>query len=230
MIVGNGLIARRFVGYTADDEKVIFAAGVSNSKNIHEQDFLRETELLKNVMFKYKDRIIIYFSTCSINDNSTNKTPYVQHKIKQENFIKQNADRYYIFRVSNVAGFSNNPYTLLNYFVYKVLTGETFEVWKNACRNIIDIDDMFLIIDKILKEKIFLNQTINIANKENYSVINIVNKIEEHLHKKAYYKEVNKGTDFSLNIDLIGPLIEKLEIKFDENYLTRILKKYYHSK
>ena len=129
-----------------------------------------------------------------------------------------------------MAGFSNNPYTLLNYFVYKIITGETFEVWKNAYRNIIDIDDMFLIVDNILKEKLFMSQTINIANKYNYSVISIVNKIEEHLHKKAYYTEVKKGNNFRLNIALIEPLIEKLQIKFDENYLTRILKKYYHSK
>jgi nucleoside-diphosphate-sugar epimerase len=230
MVIGNGLIAGKFGDYLADEEKIIFASGVSNSKNINSLDFVRETELLKNVLTHHQDKILIYFSTCSIDDNDLNQTPYVHHKLQIEHFIKQNVHNYYLFRVSNVAGFSNNPYTLLNYFVFKILGDQTFDVWKNAYRNIIDIDDMYIIINKILKEQKFLNQTINIANRENYSVPVIIKKIDEHLNKKARYNEVEKGNNFKISISLIEPLIKELEIEFDENYLSRLLKKYYHSK
>lgn len=230
MVVGSGLIARRFRDYAADDEKIIFASGVSNSKNINENDFLRETRLLESILSANKDRILIYFSTCSIEDDTINRSPYVRHKINTEHFIQQHTAQYHIFRVSNVAGTSNNPYTLLNYFVYKILTGQPFEVWKNAYRNIIDIDDMYAIIDKILRDKTHLNKTVNIANMENYSVLRIVKNIETHLNKKANFKEVDMGKNFQLDLSDIEPLIKSLEIKFDENYLSRLLKKYYHSK
>src|SRR5437868_5017689 len=143
MVVGNGMIANRFVSYKTDEEKIIFASGVSNSKNVVKENFLREFELLERTIKTYPRKTIVYFSTCSVADSDLSMSPYVLHKIRVENFIKQNSDNYLIFRVSNIAGTSNNPYTLLNYFIFSILRNQPFTIWKNAHRNIIGIDDMY---------------------------------------------------------------------------------------
>ena len=89
---------------------------------------------------------------------------------------------------------------------------------------------MYSIADDILKEEILLNTTINIANRENYSVPFIIKRIEEHLHKKAIFNEIEKGDNYQIDISIIEPVIKKLNIHFDDDYLALLLKKYYHSK
>lgn len=230
MVIGNGMIANRFSEYKNDEEKIIFASGVSNSKDTIEQNFLREFELLNTTIKHNPGKVLVYFSTCSIEDEELQNTPYVIHKKIIEEFIKKNVSKYYLFRVSNLAGVSNNPYTLLNYFIFNILQNHPFTVWKNAYRNIIGIDDMYSITDYILHQNIFLNTTINIANPENYSVPFIINCIENHLQKKAICIEVEKGDNYHIDISAIVPIISELNINFNDDYLDSLLKKYYHSK
>lgn len=224
------MLASRFMDFEEDEERVIFASGVSNSKNTDKAHFEREIDLLKKTVHDHPRKILVYFSTCSINDADSQNAPYVLHKKEIEQFIRQKVDNYYLFRVSNVAGTSNNPYTLLNYFIFNILQGHSFTVWKNAYRNIIDIDDMYAIIKNILEEKTLLNTTINIANPQNYSVPFIVQTIEDFLKKKAIFTETDRGENYLIDTALIEPIIKSLHLPFETNYLTSILKKYYHSK
>ena len=230
MIVGNGMVANRFISYKADEERIIFASGVSNSKNVVKENFLREFELLKKIIKTYPDKSIIYFSTCSVADNDLSTSPYVLHKISIENFIKQNSNNFLIFRVSNIAGTSNNPYTLLNYFIFNILQNHPFTVWKKAYRNIIGMDDVYKIIDLILKKNLFFNTTINIANPKNYSIPFVIKRIEEHLNKQAVYDEIDKGDNYPIDISSIESIINKLNVQFNDDYLASLLKKYYHSR
>ncbi len=46
MVIGNGMIANRFFNYKNDEGKIIFASGVSNSKDTEAVNFQREFELL----------------------------------------------------------------------------------------------------------------------------------------------------------------------------------------
>ena len=230
MIVGSGMIANRFINYKTDEDKIIFASGVSNSKDTIEQNFLREFKLLDKTIQDNPGKILVYFSTCSIEDEELQYSRYVIHKKSIEKFIKENTNEYYLFRISNLAGVSNNPYTLLNYFIFNILQDNVLSVWRNAYRNIIGIDDMYLIADNILKEKIFLNTTINIANPKNYSVPFIITQIEEHLHKKAICNEIEKGDNYNIDISSVKPIIKKLRIPFNDGYLASLLKNYYHSK
>ncbi len=230
MVIGNGMIANRFMNYKEDKDIIIFSSGVSNSKDTVEENFLREFHLLTQTIKNNPGNTIVYFSTCSIGDGDLAFSPYVIHKKKIEEFIKQNAARYYLFRVSNLAGISNNPYTLLNYFIFNILSGHTLTVWKNATRNIIGINDMHSIIDYFLHQGKNINTTINIANPGNYSVPYIITCIEEHLNKKAACNEIEKGSEYKIDVSKIEPIINKLNIQFNNNYLPSLLKKYYHSK
>lgn len=230
MVIGNGLIANKFMNYTEDETIVIFASGVSNSKETDDESYKREFNLLRQTLSDYAETILVYFSTCSIDDPDLATAPYVIHKKKIEEYIRENAERYYIFRVSNLAGISNNPYTLLNYFIFHIISGHTINIWKNAHRNIIGIDDMYGIINYILKEGKKINTITNIANTKNYSISYIIRYIEEHLNKKAIKKKINKGTDYKIDVSAVEPIINKLNIQFDDNYLPTLLKNYYHSR
>lgn len=230
MVIGNGMIANSFASYKDNEDIIIFASGVSNSKDTVEENYLREFQLLKQTIKDYPEKTLVYFSTSSIQDDDLASSPYVIHKKRIEEFIKKNAPKYYLFRISNLAGVSNNPYTLLNYFIFNILRNHPLTVWKNAFRNIISVDDMYAIVNYFLQKKENINTTINIANPENYSVPYIIECIEKHLNKKAILNEVERGDNYKIDISTIEPLFKELNIQFNDNYLTALLKKYYHSK
>ena len=60
MIIGNGLIAKSFENYNLDC--IIFASGVSSSKEKSRDNFLREVNLLKETISNNPDKKIVYFS------------------------------------------------------------------------------------------------------------------------------------------------------------------------
>ena len=224
------MIANSFASYKDNEGIIIFASGVSNSKDTRDDNFLREFQLLKQTLKDYPDKIFVYFSTCSIQDDDLALTPYVIHKKNVEEYIKKNAPKHYLFRISNLAGVSNNPYTLLNYFILNILREQPLTVWKNAYRNIIGIDDMYALVNYFLQEKKNINSTINIANPENYSVPKILACIEMHLNKKGIYNEIERGDNYKIDTSIIDPVINKLDIQFHDDYLSSLLKMYYHSK
>lgn len=227
MVIGNGLVARRFESYNKEDNFLVFASGVSNSKTKDSEAYNREIKLLRDSVQKYNTKSIIYFSTCSIYDPGEKESAYVQHKLHIEDFIQTHAKQYYIFRISNLAGISANPNTLLNFFFYHVKNGVNFDLWTNACRNIIAIDHAYLIIDHILKHKLFPNQVTNIANPVSHPVKEIISAIEDFLNIKSNYIEIDKGTCFEIDVSSIQLIIQKSGIRFNPEYLRDLLNKYF---
>lgn len=227
MVIGNGMVAQRFESYKKNDAYIIFASGVSNSKNIDAAAYNRELSLLKTIIDKHSDKTLVYFSTCSLYDPAETNSPYVLHKKEIENIIKQNVPHYYIFRVSNLVGRSANPNTLLNFFYHHMKNKINFDLWSNSSRNLIDTNDMFQITDYILQKKIYPNQVINIANPDSYDVKDIISSLENVLSLKANYISIPKGSHFSIDISLILPIIRELKIQFGKSYLPNLIKKYY---
>lgn len=227
MVIGKGMVATAFKDYQRDDDFVIFASGVSNSKNTNTADYEREFTLLKDTIEKYKGKTLVYFSTCSINDPGEVNSPYIIHKLRTEDFIKQNAVSFYIFRVSNLVGKSVNQNTLLNFFYYHMKNKINFDLWSNSTRNLIDVDDMFRIVDHILQRNLFRNKIINVANPVSYNVKDIIAVLESVLGIKANYIPISKGSYFTIDLSLILPIINDLNIEFGEKYLPDVIKKYY---
>lgn len=227
MVIGNGLIARSFEQYTSSEEWVIFASGVSNSKTSVPADFEREAQLLAGTIAGNVAKKIVYFSTSSVNDPDLQDTEYVQHKLRMEGLIQGKAQQYNIFRLSNLAGFSNNPHTVLNFFYQHIIEQLPFELWVNSERNIIDVADVFITVDHVLQNGLFPNQCINIANTENYPVKYIVQTIERFCKKKAIYEEKRKGSTFTIDLAAILPVYRALNVRFDHDYLPALLEKYY---
>ncbi|MGC4038028.1 MAG: NAD-dependent epimerase/dehydratase family protein [Chitinophagaceae bacterium] len=227
MVIGNGLLAKRFYKYSEDKNPIIFASGVSNSTNRLDSEFQREENLLKYTIEKNTDKRLIYFSTCSVYDPALQDSPYVLHKLAMEALIKANQPHYHIFRISNLAGKTNNPHTILNYFAQHVISGSFFHLWKESYRNIIDIDDAFSVCDYIIENNLFLNEVVNIANHQNYRVDQIVSVLEEHIGKKANYDIVHKNSNPKIDVSPTKDIVARLNITFDDSYLQRIIEKYF---
>ncbi|HMG67429.1 MAG TPA: NAD(P)-dependent oxidoreductase [Chitinophagaceae bacterium] len=227
MLVGNGLIAKKFRGYVDDDQFLIFASGVSNSKNTLQTEFEREFELLKQCSTANNEKVFVYFSTCSVNDPVECRSEYVRHKQNVEDFIRSNMEHYVIFRVSNLVGKSANPNTVLNFIAHNIRNTIHFDLWLHATRNLIDVDDFFSIVNHILQNRLFSNQIVNIANPENYPVPEIVKAVEKHFNKKGEYTSQSKGGTFNIDVSGIEQFFSPLKISFGTGYLANLLAKYY---
>ena len=227
MVIGNGMIATRFKEFEADNTTVIFASGVADSGNENTEAFEREKLLLTKAILSAEQRQLVYFSTCSIYDATLMESAYVKHKINMEALITQKAKSFTIFRLSNPVGFTTNNKTVLNFFIQNILTHQPFRVWKNASRNLIDIDEMYTICKYIISEKLFKNAVVNIANPKNYPVPDIIAAIEQHFITKGEYALIDKGYSPQINTSPIQPLFQQFNINFTDRYLTDLLQKYF---
>ncbi len=227
MVIGNGLLAGRFSSFENDDRLLIFAAGVSNSRTRDSSYFNREADTLKKSILENPDKKIVYFSTYSIYDPDENNSVYVKHKLNMEEIVQNQAKQFYILRVSNVAGRSKNRNTILNYFYYHIKNGINFDLWINACRNILDIDDLFFIVDDLLNNGENYSKPVNVGSPVNYPVTELIRTIEQFVGARSNYVEVNKGSCFEMDLTVITPILKKCPTDFNKDYLLNILSKYY---
>jgi len=225
MIIGNGLIASAFKeAFSKSADILIFASGVSNSQESNPENFYREKKLLLETI--REEKLFIYFSTCSLNDESVKNSPYGLHKQSMESIVKL-CDRFIIFRLPQVVGQSKNQSTLTNY-LYKVISNNMrFSLWQYAYRNLIDIDDVTSIANELIRNPLNYGSTINIANRLMISMPNLVEIFEIVLNKKAKYDPINISSNFKVDTELSDNIALNLGINFDNQYIQRIITKYY---
>ena len=229
MIIGNGLIAsafKRAENIFGDFNICIYAAGVSNSLATESQAFEREKTLLLESMKANARKKIIYFSTCSIYDSQKSKSDYVLHKINMETIVTSHKNSI-IFRLPQIAGFSSNNATLLNYLYNKILKNESFNTQINAKRNIVDVDDVVRIVKYFLEFDSSSN-IVNIANPINSTIFELIEIFETLLKKTANFKIVEGGSGYSIDIAQQQYLLNLRNHKiFSERYLINVIRKYY---
>jgi len=226
MVIGNGLMAKRFSAYQNQNEVVIFASGVSDSKSEDEKGFQREVQLITKGLENNPDSLFVYFSTCSINDPSLQHKPYLKHKLNIERVIAGSGNSYMIFRVSNVAGSGGNSKTIFHYLVNAVKEGLPFDLWMHAYRNLIDADDLFALVDYLVSHG-EINAITNIANPVSFHLPEMVSTMENYFGKKANYRKVEAGDFFHIDTSVVEKIALKAGVDFDGDYLRRLLFKYY---
>ena len=228
MVVGNGLMANTFSDYATNNNIIIFASGVSKSTETNKEAFDREIKLLKKTLSTYPGKVLVYFSTCSIYDESVKNRPYVTHKLEIEKLIKKTAGTYLIFRISNVVGPQGNKTTIFNFLANAIKNNREIILWKNAERNMIDCDDLKLIIDSFVTNQNY-NQTINVALKESVLVSDMVKQMERFFGKKAILKIEDKGNELKIDTNEISQILDKIESKKGTgiHYVYSLLEKYY---
>lgn len=225
MIVGTGLIASLFSDN--DSENIVFfASGVSNSSETDPQQFMREENLIRETIANNKDKLFLYFSTCSIYDSSKKNSAYVLHKHKMEEIIKTEMASYLILRVSNAVGSGGNPNLLMNYLVKSLKAGEKITIHEKATRNLIDVSDIKNITLILVANKT-QNTIINIAYPENYSIKTLVDIVENYFNKRTEHTIENKGSGYEISIPETERYFVENNLLEKEEYIINILRKYY---
>jgi len=225
MIVGNGLIASGFLNSSEDfTDYVIFASGVSNSKETSLKAFKREKDLLKKTLYENQNSKFIYFSSI-LADSSTNE--YYIHNLKMERFIKKNSKNYIIFKLPQIIGNIGNKNNLVNHLVKLINKGKKIKVYSDINRAIIDVRDVVDIVN-YCKDKI-TNDVVKFSHIEKVSVIYISLCIADILDKtinlkisKIHNELYNWNTP---NHVIVDEAIKHIGIK-QRGYTNNILKKY----
>lgn len=225
MVVGNGMIANRFLKF--EDESILFfASGVSNSNETDLEAFTREETLLQENLQNDSTKTFVYFSSCDIENPQLNSKLYYQHKLKMEKLVSSYQGNYYIFRLPQVVGHGGNQNTLMNFLIDRIKNGIPFEIWQGTEKNIIDIDDAYNIISYILKNKSSLNSVCNIVNTNYISILELVAIIEETLKKEAIYTTKDLNTSYYYNSTCMNSVLKEFDLEFDSDYFKRLVLKY----
>lgn len=228
MILGSGLLAKAFsVDWQSSRDVCIYAAGVSNSTNRDVSEFIRDRQRLETALNAQRGvDAFVYFGTCSVGDRELQCTPYVQHKIAMEQLVLQHS-KPLIIRLPQLAGHTSNPHTLLNFLHAHIISGEKFILWKNAYRNIIDVADVVTLANVLIKNPAARGRFFNLANMCCLPMLQIVSAMERVVGKRGVYQVLERGYRYEIDVKDMQVVLKKTGIVFDENYLTRVLRKYY---
>lgn len=157
MVVGKGDISSVIID---KEEITFFASGVSNSKCSNPAQFSRE----RNLLFKMpRNQHLVYFSSLAIYYGFS---PYISHKRRMEQLVKDLFDSYTIVRIGNIS-WGNNPNTLINYLkahpeaevqkVYRhIIDKDEFQYWLSMIqpktRNEMNVPGRFVWVPDLMRE------------------------------------------------------------------------------
>lgn len=228
VIVGSGLLAKAFARRLSGRAGLcIYAAGVSNSGCSDAREFERERARLSASLLESRDATaFIYFGTCSVGDPELLGVPYVQHKLAMEQLVARHPN-HLILRLPQVAGVTPNPHTLLNFLHARISRSETFSLWRNAHRNILDVEDVAEITEQLCADPGMRRLTMNVANPISYSMPEIVRAMEQVVGKRALYDEFQRGNHYRIAVEPMLRALGAKDIGFGDDYLNRIIRKYY---
>lgn len=227
MIIGNGLLAQAFRPvYEHDPELVIFASGVSNSRETRAEQFTQEREMLRAAC--KMEKALVYFSTCSVHDAELAQTPYVRHKLELEAIVAQ-LPRFAIFRLPQVVGRTPNPHTLTNFLFQQIKNGSEFSLWRHARRNLIDVEDVAKIANCLLQQHSAEQIITNIACPFSVNMFDLVQVFEDVTGIKASYKLVEAGGSYAIDTKLACSVAPQAGVVFDDFYIKHLIQKYYGS-
>ena len=225
MIIGKGMIAQAFNDfYSNDDEILIFASGVSNSKTESDSEFIRERNLLLKHLQLGKH--LVYFSTTSILDDLRSNSPYAEHKKHMENLVISSS-KFSIFRLPEIIGKSSNVNTLTNFYFDNIVNNREFSLWVDVKRNLVDIEDVVMIANEFISDHQSRNQVIEIVAEQSTKSLDIIEILESITGIKARYIprespifETSKKSSFLA-------ASQTVKIPASLHYTESILKKYY---
>jgi nucleoside-diphosphate-sugar epimerase len=228
-VIGDGMLARSVQRlWQPGDQYRVFASGVSNSKCINSEDFKRETLLLANEISKLDKReTLIYFSSCSVEDKTQlDKSMYLQHKLFMENLVKR-CNKYQIFRLPQVVGDNKGKKTIIAFFYESIINGEKLLIEKGSLRNFIDVDHVVKFCKAATESGMYANSTHNISNPASVKVEQILKVIEEVTGFTADVEFIQGRETYSPKSEIVKTFSKRLDILFDNEYLKRLITKYY---
>ena len=226
MIIGKGLLAQAFARDWQEHPSVaILAAGVSNSSETDPQEFAREHRLLQQTLANAAHTRIVYFGSCAVGNPLEVPTPYIVHKARMEALILADP-RGQVFRLPQVVGSGGNPNTLVNFLRARIESGEHFQVWAHAERNLIDIDDVARIATHVLQHAQDYPRMMALADLRSSNMLTIVRQLEQTMGRKGNYVVLEKGAPFPIDTDDCQRAASRCGIALGSGYLAALLAKY----
>ena len=224
MVVGSGLLGSNMSLFDNNEDILIFASGVSNSKETNENEYMREFNLLKTFIGTKKK--LIYFSTCSVLYECLHQSKYIIHKKFIEEFIKNNFQNYIIFRLPNVVGNTNNKHTSFNFFKNNLLNNLPINVERNSTRYFIDVDDVVGSTKTIILDEGQNKKEINVCFNNKIDIFNFIVLMSKQIGVNPVMVLSDNGCSHDIdNTDFIDQ-IDKTYKKINNDYNLQIIKKY----
>jgi len=224
MIIGNGLVSSVFNKNKKDYKNyLVFASGVSNSKETNKEQFIREKELILKSIHENKNLTFLYFSSVLVGITNND---YYNHKLAMEELIKKETDNYVIFRVPQIIGNLGNKNNLVNYLRDSIINGSEITIRQMVQRALIDIEDLEKIVNYC--KDACDERTLFLSHIEKTDIIELVRIISDKLKIPAITKmdfEFMDDNWFENNSRTIRQAIECHEIN-SVGYTEKIIKKY----
>jgi nucleoside-diphosphate-sugar epimerase len=229
-LFGRGLLARSFAPhFEGDPGAVIFASGVSDSTCIDEGEYAREEKLLRQAIEDHAQaKLFLYFSTCSIFDPSASESHYVKHKRRMEDLVSRH-EAHLVLRLPIVIGAGGNPRALVRHLAERIASGQVVEVWKNAGRYLIDIEDVVAIGRDLVARESAINERINVSAPHDTALPELVAALGRVVGKEPLCRYVERGSRYVVDTGRIRNSLKRQGIRFDDSYVERVLRKYYGS-
>jgi nucleoside-diphosphate-sugar epimerase len=228
VVIGAAMMARAFTRLRTRRWVVVCASGVSNSFETDPAQFERERHVLEEERKARPDALLPYFGTCSVYHPDRIDTPYVQHKLRTEALLAESRGDYLVLRLPLVIRPSERAKTLPSFLHARIRNGESFEVWSRAMRYPIDVDDVVRIAARFVDEPALINRRINVALRP-YPVMDFVRIMERIVGREARVVLRDKGGTYEVSCPELQELHAKLQLDRSEQYLERVLRKYFAS-
>jgi UDP-2-acetamido-2,6-beta-L-arabino-hexul-4-ose reductase len=227
-VIGGGMVARAFASPLLNHtDVIIYASGVSNSDCADLAHFERERTLLSASLSEASGASpFIYFGTCSVYDPDAQKKDYVRHKLEMEALVLSHPQGR-VIRLPQIAGPKPSPNTLIASLVAKVRAGVVIQVWQDAVRNIIDIEDVVRIVQVLATQNFLDKRVINVANPKSISVMDLIHAIEYCLDICSRVEIIKKGALYEIDTHALRDIVKMAGVDFGPNYLVNAIKKYY---
>ena len=224
VIIGSGLLAKSFASRFQDDSSVvIFASGVSNSLESRPEAFEREREMLQGALAA-TDAKLVYFGSCAVGNVDEQPSPYLSHKRQMEEAVLKSGHGL-VLRLPQVVGRSGNPNTLGSFIRDCLLTGRHFSIWRNAERNLMDVEDIVKIAEVMIARH--EGAAFSIASRHSIAMPQLVSIFEEVLGVKADFSLVEKGTPMVIDSREAEAVADEIGIDLGADYARKVIRKYY---
>jgi NDP-hexose 4-ketoreductase len=174
-VVGTGMIARAFASESAElPDAIVCASGVADSRCTDPAAFLRERELVRDLLERAAGRGVplIYFSGAPVYGPSAGaraetspvapQTAYGRHKVACEELITASGSRYLVLRLPNVVGPIGHPNQLVPSLVAQIAAGRVV-VRIGATRDLLDVNDLVRIVGALIRQGT-TGVTLNVAS------------------------------------------------------------------
>ncbi len=229
MILGSGSLAQslKCSDILCDSDTIYVAAGVSNSKEIDESQFVRERNFISNVSACNISKRIVYFSTFYLNNDMLSDTHYAKNKFWVENHFIQNNPNAIIIRLPNLVVNQKkvkvNENTLIPYFLNCIINDEPLTILSESKRYFLHSDDLCKALEESELDNFSKTTSGSIYDfvcSEPTAIKNFYCELKNNMNKPMHEAKFISGGGSHRIINSIYPYA--LKIKF---YESEIMKK-----